>query len=78
MVASAGSCFTDQPNSAASPQASHWAMPGPRSLVLGRGKSMTKPQERQALYPRPEVSGLYGPVGKLYKFDKTASIIFAS
>jgi hypothetical protein len=29
MVASAGSCFTDQPSSAASPQASHWAWPGP-------------------------------------------------
>jgi predicted nucleic acid-binding protein len=36
MVASAGSCFTDQPNSAASPQASHWALPGPRSIGLKR------------------------------------------
>jgi len=64
MVASAGSCFTDQPNSAASPQASHWAISSPRSLVLGRAESTTKPQERQALCPWPpwpEVPGLYGP-----------------
>jgi len=25
---------------------------------------MTKPQERQALYPRPEVPGLFGQFGK--------------
>jgi len=29
MVASAGSCFTDQPTSAASPQVSHWAISSP-------------------------------------------------
>src|SRR4029077_18291960 len=32
MDASEGSCFTDQPNSAASPRASHWAYPALGSL----------------------------------------------
>jgi len=37
MVASVGSCFTDQPNSTASPQASHWTMPGNQVLPDGHG-----------------------------------------
>jgi hypothetical protein len=35
---------------------------GPRSLVLGRAEFMTKNSEKQALYPRSEVPGLYGPI----------------
>src|ERR1700733_9369394 len=60
MVASAGSCFTDRSYCAASPQASHRALPGPRSMFQNAEKFMKELQEEQAIYPRPETPRLYG------------------
>jgi hypothetical protein len=56
MVASAGSCFTDQPDSAASPQASHWALPGPRSIF--QDAEIYEKTTRKASLISPALPGL--------------------
>jgi hypothetical protein len=50
-VPSAGSCFIDRPYRAASPQASHRALPGPRSFGQKEYKNSWKKKRKRASYP---------------------------